>query len=451
LGLAIGYIAFVAIGFVTDWIFGVLWFAFAGFVLGIAQGLVQSRWKVSRVGWWVLATSFGFGVIPAVLEVLGGAVFEHFTQAAAWTVLGTITGASLGIAQWPALRGQVARAGWWVLASTVGLGIGFIVAGIELVSPTSRASGATIGAIYGAFSGGIMVGLLRQQITKEPSLSQDAAELEGGGMKWPVWALMSVGTLVLFAFVLRAPTQARDHLTQASSYIRQGNYDLAIEEYSKAIALDPQDAFAYYNRGYIYRQHKRDYDRAIDDFDQAIALDPESANFNANVYFNRGKAYASKGNIDQAIADIERAIELSPSAGSAQVYESALEEIEKMRQRATTPIDPSPPTGTLDLANCEQLAGWAWDPKTPNQPIEVQIYDLQEDGTAKLLVRTTAGLPRPDLPPVLGDNGNHGFSIPPPVALRDGLSHTVRAVAVNSDARFPDPILNGSDVTVRCP
>ncbi|MFN2182777.1 MAG: tetratricopeptide repeat protein, partial [Anaerolineae bacterium] len=50
--------------------------------------------------------------------------------------------------------------------------------------------------------------------------------------------------------------------------MHQDELDLAIENYTKAIALDPQDAEAYSDRGLAYHD-KGDYDRAIADFDQA--------------------------------------------------------------------------------------------------------------------------------------------------------------------------------------
>ena len=68
--------------------------------------------------------------------------------------------------------------------------------------------------------------------------------------------------------------------------MHQNELDSAVEGYTKAIALDPQDAEAYGNRGHAYYD-KGDYDRAIADYDQAIALDPQDA----EAYYNRGVAY----------------------------------------------------------------------------------------------------------------------------------------------------------------
>ena len=46
-----------------------------------------------------------------------------------------------------------------------------------------------------------------------------------------------------------------------------------MEDYSQAIALDPDYAYAYFGRAYTYYELGRN-DEAIADFDQALALDP---------------------------------------------------------------------------------------------------------------------------------------------------------------------------------
>ncbi len=115
------------------------------------------------------------------------------------------------------------------------------------------------------------------------------------------------------------------------------------------------------------------------------------------------------------------------------------------------PLDTNPPTGYVDEANCDFIAGWAWDPKTPNEPIEIQFYDLSPSGARRFVASTLANQPRPDLPPVLGDNGRHGYRLDTPIELRDGFSHELFAEAVNSDVRLPNRDLFGSGVEVNCP
>ena len=87
---------------------------------------------------------------------------------------------------------------------------------------------------------------------------------------------------------------------------RRGESTEAIERFSKAICLNPRIATTYYNRGLAYA-NKREYDRAIQDYDRAIELDPDYAAYN-----NRGSAYWHKGDYHRSIQDYDRAIALDP-------------------------------------------------------------------------------------------------------------------------------------------
>jgi tetratricopeptide (TPR) repeat protein len=89
-------------------------------------------------------------------------------------------------------------------------------------------------------------------------------------------------------------------------YDEKGQYDSAIQELDRAIALNPKYADAYNNRGFVYEE-KGQYDRAIQDFDRAIALNPNLA----EAYINRGGTYSKKGKYDRAIQDFDRAIALN--------------------------------------------------------------------------------------------------------------------------------------------
>ncbi len=71
-------------------------------------------------------------------------------------------------------------------------------------------------------------------------------------------------------------------------------------------------ATAHFNRGLAYHA-KRELDLAIADYDRAIALNPEFA----EAYNYRGKAYFQKGNHDGAMPDLDRAIELKPEYAEA--------------------------------------------------------------------------------------------------------------------------------------
>ena len=74
-------------------------------------------------------------------------------------------------------RAQVGWGFWlqWVLASTVGLAVLVAVGEAVVLAVDGAVVGAVGGAGYGAITGGVLVWLLRQPVTEEPSLPQDAA------------------------------------------------------------------------------------------------------------------------------------------------------------------------------------------------------------------------------------------------------------------------------------
>ena len=59
-------------------------------------------------------------------------------------------------------------------------------------------------------------------------------------------------------------------------YHIDGQHELAIQDYTEAIRLDPQYAIAYYTSGYAYYDLGQ-YERSIQDYDEAIRLDPLDA------------------------------------------------------------------------------------------------------------------------------------------------------------------------------
>jgi tetratricopeptide (TPR) repeat protein len=83
--------------------------------------------------------------------------------------------------------------------------------------------------------------------------------------------------------------------------MHKGEYEYAIQDYSRTLQFNPTDFAAYYNRGLAYAQ-EGDYDRAIQDYDQALLINPK---FGVGFRF-RSIAYSHKGAYRRAIADWSR-------------------------------------------------------------------------------------------------------------------------------------------------
>jgi serine/threonine protein kinase len=94
---------------------------------------------------------------------------------------------------------------------------------------------------------------------------------------------------------------------RGANYRNQGRLDEAIENFNKAITLDPNTAINYSERGSIYYDQDNQ-DKALDDFNTAIKLDSRLA----IAYNNRAYVYYNKGKKKEALDDFNKAIELEP-------------------------------------------------------------------------------------------------------------------------------------------
>lgn len=122
----------------------------------------------------------------------------------------------------------------------------------------------------------------------------------------------------------------KDYFYLGLSYYKQGEYDRAIREYSRAIISSPDFAMAYYHRAAAF-SHKSQYDKTVFDYNKAIEIDPKFTEdfYNRGIIYteqgqievdlklaeafnNRGDAYKEKGLCKEAIFDFTKAIEINP-------------------------------------------------------------------------------------------------------------------------------------------
>ena len=105
--------------------------------------------------------------------------------------------------------------------------------------------------------------------------------------------------------LLQAPFLPYQH---GLALAREGRHDEAIELFNTVIKQQPDNAAAYCQRGYSWRE-KEAFDKAIADFDESIRLDPSGP-----AHFQRALCRMRKGEPALAMADLDEAIRLHPTA-----------------------------------------------------------------------------------------------------------------------------------------
>ena len=132
---------------------------------------------------------------------------------------------------------------------------------------------------------------------------------------------------------------AKEYYERGRIYLVRKNYDAALVRFQKAIELDPDFAEAHYVLGRLYLKLDKP-EKALWEFKKAIALEPGNVRLLAASHFSRGELLHKAKRNKEAIADLDRAIELLPDAElfylargyvfeAAGDYEQALKDIEK--------------------------------------------------------------------------------------------------------------------------
>ena len=115
------------------------------------------------------------------------------------------------------------------------------------------------------------------------------------------------------------PTNARAFQNRGNFYFMSEKYDEAISNYDQAIRSDPSYDRAHVNRGLAFLQQEK-YAEAIRNFDAALKLNPDSA----PAYNNRGAAYQQSGEKNRAIEDYKKALAIDPR------FQTARENLQKL-------------------------------------------------------------------------------------------------------------------------
>lgn len=86
--------------------------------------------------------------------------------------------------------------------------------------------------------------------------------------------------------------------------------------------------------------------------------------------------------------------------------------------------------GCIDYIYRTGFSGWAYNKKTPDTAVDIEIYDVT---TQTHIATITADIYRKDLEEAGIGNGCHAFKFDFPASMADGKDHTITAKIFNTD------------------
>lgn len=140
--------------------------------------------------------------------------------------------------------------------------------------------------------------------------------------------------------VARYPDDERAHFLLGTAYFGRQEFDRAITEYQKSIALNPSFSNAYNLLGYSYRALEK-YDDAEQAFKKYIELIPNDP----NPYDSYAELLMKTGRFDESIAQYRKALSIDPHFGNSHIgiasnlmfqgkHDAAAEEAQKLYDAA---------------------------------------------------------------------------------------------------------------------
>lgn len=122
--------------------------------------------------------------------------------------------------------------------------------------------------------------------------------------------------------ILIAPNEDKAYYNRGCCRLKLKQYEEAIEDFTKAIKLNTHSDNSYAHRGLCY-QNLKQYEKAIDDYTEAIELNPLSCN--SLLYRNRGDCYKLNGEYYYAKKDYSKAFELDYGPNKEEIKNLILE------------------------------------------------------------------------------------------------------------------------------
>ena len=120
----------------------------------------------------------------------------------------------------------------------------------------------------------------------------------------PIILLLTAGTINAAEKNLEL---SKMHLNKGVSFIKSKELKKAIDEFKKAIELNPSDGASYYNLGICYIRLGR-FQEAVKPLELYVTFHPDKA----FAYYNLGYVYTKIGDKDKSLAAYNNALQLNP-------------------------------------------------------------------------------------------------------------------------------------------
>jgi tetratricopeptide (TPR) repeat protein len=114
-------------------------------------------------------------------------------------------------------------------------------------------------------------------------------------------------SLLVFSGCSLGVSKYNDAVLDGISHLNTGKPEKALEDFNRAIKIDPTRADGYLGRANSLNTLGK-YSKALEDYHRVIEIEPDLG----NAYINRAIAYSQLGQYKKAIADYEKGLELDP-------------------------------------------------------------------------------------------------------------------------------------------
>jgi tetratricopeptide (TPR) repeat protein len=144
---------------------------------------------------------------------------------------------------------------------------------------------------------------------------------------------------------LSQPNLANSYINRGAKWSEKREYDRAISDYDKALAIDPQNALAHGNRSRSWVRmcyaaaSSGDPDLGIRHCNRAIDSDQMESEGLSTSYVNRGLDWKIKGEYEHALSDFNAAVRANPNSASAYTVRGDYYRLRGQETEATADFD----------------------------------------------------------------------------------------------------------------